>query len=93
MDRGTFYGHLLGRCAPGTTEAQVHEAWCCILTGMPPERAELVAELGTQTRLFLLSNTNALHAAEFERIWSARCLTRRGFGARLKWRITATIWA
>ena len=82
MDRGTFYGHLLGRCAPGTTEAQVHEAWCCILTGMPPERAKLVAELGTQTRLFLLSNTNALHAAEFEhdlertlpdasRFWSA----------------------
>ena len=66
MDRATFYGHLLGRCAPGTTEAQVHEAWCCILTGMPPERAEFVAELGTQTRLFLLSNTNAIHAAEFE---------------------------
>lgn len=66
MDRATFYGHLLGRCAPGTTEDQVHEAWCCILTGMPPERAELVAELGTQTRLFLLSNTNAIHAAEFE---------------------------
>ena len=66
MDRATFYGHLLGRCAPGTTEVQVHEAWCCILTGMPPERAELVAQLGTQTRLFLLSNTNAIHAAEFE---------------------------
>lgn len=66
MDRATFYGHLLGRCAPGTTEAQVHQAWCCILTGMPPDRAELVAELGTQTRLFLLSNTNAIHAAEFE---------------------------
>ena len=66
MDRATFYGHLLGRCAPGTTEAQVHEAWCCILTGMPPERAELVAKLGTQTRLFLLSNTNAIHATEFE---------------------------
>ena len=30
------------------------------------ERAELVAQLGTQTRLFLLSNTNAIHAAEFE---------------------------
>ena len=66
MDRATFYGHLLGRCAPGTTKAQVHEAWCCILTGMPSERAELVAELGSQTRLFLLSNTNAIHAAEFE---------------------------
>lgn len=66
MDRATFYGHLLARCTPGTTESQVHEAWCCILTGMPAERAELVAQLGAQTRLFLLSNTNAIHAAEFE---------------------------
>lgn len=66
MDRATFYGHLLARCTPGTTESQVHEAWCCILTGMPAERAELVAQLGAQTRLFLLSNTNAIHAAKFE---------------------------
>ena len=66
MDRATFYGHLLARCTPGTTESQVHEAWCCILTGMPAERAELVAQLGAQTRLFLLSNTNAIHAQVFE---------------------------
>ena len=66
LDRTTFYGHLLKRCAPGTTEEEVHAAWCCILTGMPPERAELVMHLGTKTRLFLLSNTNAIHARVFE---------------------------
>lgn len=66
LDRETFYGHLAKRCHPGTTTDQIHEAWCCILTGMPPERAALVTDLGTRTRLFLLSNTNAIHAAVFE---------------------------
>ena len=66
MDRGTFYGHLLARCQEGTALEAVHEAWCSILTGMPPERAGLVTALGTRTRLFLLSNTNAIHAAVFE---------------------------
>ena len=66
LDRDTFYGHLRARCAPGTTVEEVHAAWCCILTGMPAERAELVMHLGARTRLFLLSNTNAIHARVFE---------------------------
>ena len=66
LDRDTFYGHLRARCAPGTTVEEVHAAWCCILTGMPAERAELVVHLGARTRLFLLSNTNAIHARVFE---------------------------
>lgn len=66
LDRATFYGHLLQRCNPGTTEDEVHAAWCSILTGMPPQRAEWVVHLGARTRLFLLSNTNAIHARVFE---------------------------
>jgi putative hydrolase of the HAD superfamily len=33
---------------------------------MPPRRAEQVRHLGQRTRLFLLSNTNAIHARVFE---------------------------
>ena len=66
LDRETFYGHLRQRCSAGTTMDQIHDAWCCILTGMPPSRADLVSKLGQRTRLFLLSNTNAIHAAVFE---------------------------
>ena len=66
LDRETFYGHLRQRCLAGTTMDQIHDAWCCILTGMPPSRAHLVTQLGQRTRLFLLSNTNAIHAAVFE---------------------------
>ena len=66
LDKDNFYGHLARRCTPGTTHAQIHHAWCCILTGMPVARARLVKALGRSTRLFLLSNTNAIHAAVFE---------------------------
>ena len=66
LDRETFYGHLRHRCLAGTTMDQIHDAWCSILTGMPPSRANLVTQLGQRTRLFLLSNTNAIHAAVFE---------------------------
>jgi FMN phosphatase YigB (HAD superfamily) len=79
LDRETFYGHLLKRCQPGTTKAQVHEAWCCILTGMPPSRAELVMGLGKRTRLFLLSNTNAIHAAVFEQDLARNLPDSEGF--------------
>ena len=66
LSRDAFYDHLKARCQEGTTLEEVHAAWCCILTGMPPARASLVEALGQKTRLFLLSNTNAIHAQVFE---------------------------
>ena len=81
LDRDTFYGHLRARCAPGTTVEEVHAAWCCILTGMPAERAELVMHLGARTRLFLLSNTNAIHARVFEEDLRATLLDAEVFWA------------
>ena len=66
LSRDAFYDHLMARCQEGTTLEEVHSAWCCILTGMPPARASLVEALGQKTRLFLLSNTNAIHAQVFE---------------------------
>ena len=66
LSRDVFYDHLMARCQEGTTLEEVHAAWCCILTGMPPARAPLVEALGQKTRLFLLSNTNAIHAQVFE---------------------------
>lgn len=66
LSRDAFYDHLKARCQEGTTVEEVHVAWCCILTGMPPARATLVEALGQKTRLFLLSNTNAIHAQVFE---------------------------
>ena len=91
LDRETFYGHLAKRCHPGTTTDQIHEAWCCILTGMPPERAALVTDLGTRTRLFLLSNTNAIHAAVFEADLQAT-LPDSSLGAPCFWTTASSMW-
>ncbi len=67
LDAEVFLHRLQERCAPGVTTEAVRDAWNSILLRMPVERLRWVEELGAQTRLFLFSNTNALHATEFER--------------------------
>ncbi len=43
------------------------DAWSAMLLDIPAERIKLLQELGTQYRLFLLSNTNAIHAERFNK--------------------------
>lgn len=61
-----FYRFLEEYCAPGTTRNAVVDAWNCILVGMHASRIRLVQALQAQTRLFLFSNTNVIHASVFE---------------------------
>lgn len=61
-----FYRFLEGHCKPGTRRQQVVDAWNSILLEMHPSRIDLVRALGEQTRLFLFSNTNVIHAHVFE---------------------------
>lgn len=49
------------------SEEQLRQAWNAILIGLPKYRIDLVHRLHSRYRTFLLSNTNAMHAAEFER--------------------------
>ncbi len=42
------------------------EAWNAMLLDMPEERLELLVELNASYRVFLLSNTNALHRSAFD---------------------------
>lgn len=47
---------------PGNfSEADIERAWNSILVGYIPEMVSLVKRLGKRYRLFLLSNTNAIH--------------------------------
>ncbi len=58
------YLHTL---APDATMLDVSRAWNCILLRLWPERVEFVKKLRNKGyRTFLLSNTNAIHVAEFE---------------------------
>ena len=61
-----FYRFMESHCAPGTKRQAVVDAWNSILIGMHPSRVELVQALGRQTRLYIFSNTNVIHAHVFE---------------------------
>ncbi|AZQ63406.1 HAD family phosphatase [Flammeovirga pectinis] len=50
------------------TTTQIDEAWNAMLLDLPIERVEMLKELSTKYRIFLLSNTNAIHIDAFETI-------------------------
>lgn len=60
----------LQKLAKHTLEPSVvREAWNALLIGFPSERVELLKKLKSKYRLFLLSNTNAIHVVAFEKIY------------------------
>jgi putative hydrolase of the HAD superfamily len=56
---------LQAYCAPGTTLHAVESAWNSILLGLQPWTRTLLPKLAQSYRLFLFSNTNALHTEAF----------------------------
>ncbi|GGK71866.1 HAD family hydrolase [Rufibacter glacialis] len=50
------------------TDEQIDEAWNTMLLDIPAERIALLRALSKQYRLFLLSNTNAIHMKAFNQI-------------------------
>lgn len=48
-------------------DTALDEAWNAMLLDIPGERLELLQELGKTYRLFLLSNTNAIHMDRFNK--------------------------
>ncbi|HEY8403496.1 MAG TPA: HAD family phosphatase [Flavobacteriales bacterium] len=61
--------HYLHQFVPNATREQVNYAWNCILLHIMPEQVEAVYNVKNKGyRTFLLSNTNAIHVAEFERM-------------------------
>jgi putative hydrolase of the HAD superfamily len=51
------------------TEEEVIEAWNALLLRFPPERIALLDEIRKKYRIFLYSNTNAIHHQRFTRIY------------------------
>ncbi|AEA43292.1 HAD family hydrolase [Fluviicola taffensis] len=56
-----FVNQLLDRLPFGTTANQVVHAWDAMILDFPTKRLQLLEELATKYRLFLLSNTNDIH--------------------------------
>lgn len=52
---------------PNHSHAEILNVWNSMLGQMPANRPALLAKVAKQFRIFLLSNTNALHQAAFEK--------------------------
>lgn len=63
-----FRQQLRQEYAIEATDAEIDEAWNAMLLDIPKERIDLLLELGKKYRLFLLSNTNAIHMKKFNEI-------------------------
>ncbi|HLI92097.1 MAG TPA: HAD family phosphatase [Puia sp.] len=57
------------------SDQAIVDSWNALLLDFPPERIRLLTELRKTYRLFLFSNTNALHLAALRQIWT------RSFGS------------
>jgi len=61
-----YLGTLAQFAHPGTSIPEVRDAWNTILGDFPLYRLEFLQMLSTKYRLFLLSNTDAIHIRHFE---------------------------
>jgi FMN phosphatase YigB (HAD superfamily) len=57
---------LTGITAP---DQEIMKAWNALLLDFPPARIQLLKELGKRYRIFLFSNTNAMHLAALRQIY------------------------
>lgn len=61
----TFRERLKQQLPPHITDTHIDNAWNAMLLNFPTERIELLKVLSKKYRIFLLSNTNAIHIAAF----------------------------
>lgn len=63
-----FRDHLRQAYHIDAADEQIDDAWNAMLLDIPKERIDLLLELGKKYRIFLLSNTNAIHLKRFNEI-------------------------
>ncbi len=62
-----FRQKLMGLLQFEADDEAIDQAWSALILDFPPERVELIRQLGKQKRIFLLSNINELHLATSDR--------------------------
>ncbi len=65
IDADKFRAGLRDFLPAGTTDEQIDWAWNDILLDLPKERVSLIENLGKNYSIYLLSNTNEIHFAEY----------------------------
>lgn len=61
----SFYDNVRSAASITADNTAIDTAWNAMLLDFPPERIERLKELSKKYRLFLFSNTNAIHHAAF----------------------------
>ena len=64
-----FIGNIKKLAGIELTDEDIINSWNAMLLDFPPERIDLLKTLAKQYRIFLFSNTNALHLAALEAIY------------------------
>nr|WP_245402661.1 HAD family phosphatase [Pontibacter sp. E15-1] len=65
---GQFRDELRNAYGITAPDEEIDKAWNAMLLDIPQERIDLLMELGKRYRIFLLSNTNAIHLTRFNEI-------------------------
>ena len=69
IDDAGFVAAIKDRFQQNVTDGQVIAAWNALLLDFPPSRIEFLKSISSKYRLFLFSNTNALHREAFNIIY------------------------
>jgi putative hydrolase of the HAD superfamily len=67
IDDAAFIRSIRSLTKRAVTEEEIVNAWNALLLDFPKERIELLERLRNNYRLFLLSNTNAIHHQQFQK--------------------------
>lgn len=73
-----FYRAIREAAGKDLSDAAIDEAWNAMLLDVPPERFQFLRDVAKKRRIFLFSNTNAIHKAAFDRTLE-RHLGKGGF--------------
>lgn len=66
VSRHAFFAALRERSGLDLSDQQITDAWNAMLLDFPPERVSFLSDLRGRYKLFLLSNTNAIHYDSFQ---------------------------
>lgn len=67
-----FYEHIMPAASKPVTKPQLKEAWNAMLLDFREDSLRFVEKLSQHYKLYLLSNTNAIHLAAFNKLFSAQ---------------------
>lgn len=67
-----FYEHIIPAANQPVTKPQLKDAWNAMLLDFREESLDFLEKLGQKYKIYLLSNTNAIHLAAFNKLFTVQ---------------------